>query len=548
MRPAAPRGNTSETREEEHAPGARRVAPEEAPPVTATIEPAAAPEAVESAKLQRHFGRFDILFFLICTIVGVDTIASVASAGGEAFTWMLVLAVVFFVPQALLFAELGSAFPQEGGPYIWTRMAFGHLAGAINNFLYWVTNPVWLGGTLAISAVAALQVFFNDGADFGTPAVLAISLVFIWVAVLAAVLSFRIGKWITTVGAFARFLLLGLFTVSVVIYASEHGVHGLGASSFLPTTGGFVALVGVLLFNYVGFELPSAAGEEMRDPARDVPFAILRSAIASFLLYAVPILGILLVIPAEDVTNFGGLVDAMKSVFTVFGGSVTADGAVTLTGFGQLLGDLGAVLFVLCVLTSGVTWIMGSDRALAVSGYDGAAPRFLGVLHARLGTPVRVNVLSGIVSTLVLVLAQLITQGDAAKFFGAVLGVTISTTLVSYLLIYPALWRLRHTHAEAVRPYRMPFHRPLTVVLMVLLAFTVVQLIAPGAPFAWFAEDYRPDGWAASEAGLYLATELVPVVVFIGVGVLFWALGAPTRRENAKAAQSALETERATAG
>ena len=43
---------------------------------------------VERQKLQKHFGRFDILFFLICTIVGVDTIASVAGSGGEAFTWM----------------------------------------------------------------------------------------------------------------------------------------------------------------------------------------------------------------------------------------------------------------------------------------------------------------------------------------------------------------------------------------------------------------------------------------------------------------------------
>ena len=66
--------------------------------------------ATESAKLQRHFGRFDILFFLICTIVGVDTIASVASSGGEAFTWMIVLAVVFFVVPAL---EIGRA-PSPG--------------------------------------------------------------------------------------------------------------------------------------------------------------------------------------------------------------------------------------------------------------------------------------------------------------------------------------------------------------------------------------------------------------------------------------------------
>ncbi|MCU1473784.1 APC family permease [Amnibacterium sp.] len=494
----------------------------------------AAPADAERLKLQRHFGRFDILFFLICTIVGVDTIASVASSGGEAFTWMLLLAVVFFVPQAMLFAELGTAFPQEGGPYLWTRLAFGHLAGAINNFMYWVTNPVWLGGTLAITAVAALQTFFNDGTAYPTVWVYVISLVFIWVAVLAAVLSFKLGKWITTAGAFARFLLLGLFTVSVVIYGLEHGVHGLGAGDFVPTAGGFVALVGVLLFNYVGFELPNSAGEEMKDAAGDVPFAIARSAVASFLLYAVPILGILLVLPVTQVTNFGGLVDALKTVFTVYGGSVS-HGTPTLTGAGAVLGDAGALLFVICVLTSGITWIMGSDRALAVSGYDGAAPRFLGVLHDRLGTPVRVNIFSGIVASGVLVLAQLITQGDAAKFFGAVLGVTISTTLISYLLIYPALWKLRSSHPDIVRPYRMPWHRGLTIVLMILLAFTVVQLVAPGAGFDWFGTGFRPDGWKPSEAWLYLATELIPLLVFIAVGVLFWRLGKPTRIANAAA-------------
>lgn len=506
------------------------------------VDAGAAPALTESSKLQRHFGRFDILFFLICTIVGVDTIASVASSGGEAFTWMLVLAVVFFVPQALLFAELGTAFPQEGGPYLWTRLAFGHLLGAINNFMYWVTNPVWLGGTLAITAVAALQTFFNGGDAYPALGVYAVAIPFIWVAVLAAVLSFKIGKWITTVGAFARFLLLGLFTVSVVLYGIQHGVHGLGGSDFVPTAGGFVALVGLLLFNYVGFELPNSAGEEMKDAARDVPFAILRSGIASFLLYAVPILGILLVLPLDRVTNFGGLGDALATVFTVYGGTATG-AAPVLTGAGAVLGDAGAILLVLCLLTSGITWIMGSDRALAVSGYDGAAPRFLGVLNTRLGTPVRVNIFSGIVSTVVLVLAQVITQGDAAKFFGAVLGVTISTTLISYLLIYPALWKLRQSHPGVARPYRMPFHRVLTVVLMLLLAFTVVQLVAPGAPFAWFGADFRPSGWKASEGLLYLATELIPVLAFVGVGVLFWVSGARTRRENALAAVSAANAE-----
>jgi len=495
----------------------------------------ASPASVESGKLSRHFGRFDILFFLICTIVGVDTIASVASDGGEAFTWMLIFAVVFFVPQALLFAELGTAFPQEGGPYLWTRLAFGHLVGAINNFMYWVTNPVWLGGTLAISALTALSVFFNDGASFSTPVTYVIAILFIWIGVLAAVLSFKVGKWITTAGAFARFALLGWFTITVVVYAVEHGVHGLTGGSFGVTPGGFVLVVGVLLFNYVGFELPSSAGEEMKDPARHIPFAILRSTIFSFLLYAVPILGILLVLPTSAVTNFGGFVNAIQTVFTVYGGHVATSGAVTLTGAGIAMGQIGAVLFVICLLTSGVTWIMGSDRALAVSGYDGAAPRFLGVISKRLGTPVRVNIFSGIVATIVFILAQVITGGSTAKFFGAVLGVTISTTLISYLLIYPAVWKLRKSHPEVARPFRMPWMKGLTIVLMILLAISVLQLIAPGAPLNWFGSDFRPGGWKSSEAGLYLLTELIPVLVFIAVGVLFWALGKKTRVANAAA-------------
>ncbi|ROQ39642.1 amino acid/polyamine/organocation transporter (APC superfamily) [Frondihabitans sp. PhB188] len=493
---------------------------------------AVAPAATESSKLKKHFGRFDILFFLICTIVGVDTIAAVAAAGGEAFTWMVIFAIIFFVPQALLFSELGTAFPQQGGPYLWTRMAFGHLVGAINNVLYWITNPVWLGGTLAGVAAYALREFFNGGKDFSTPVYYLITVPFIWVAVLAAVLSFRVGKWITTVGAFARFVLLGVFVITVIAYGVQNGVHGLGASSFLPTAGGFVGLIGVLLFNFVGFELPNSAGEEMKDSTADVPFAIARGAAFSFLLYAVPILGILLVIPADQVTSLGGFVDAIKSVFTVYGGSIASDGVPTLTGAGAVLGGVAGIVVVICVLTSGVTWIMGSDRALAVSGYDGAAPRSLGVINAKLGTPVRVNIFSGIVSTLVLVLATSITGGDAYKFFTAVLGVTISTTLISYLLIFPSLWKLRRSHPDTPRPYRMPAHRFLTILLMVTLAFAVVQLMAPGAGFNWFGKDFRPDGWKASEGDLYLLTELLPVLAFIVLGVVFWALGTKTRREN----------------
>jgi amino acid transporter len=511
------------------------------------LDPPTAAAVAESQKLQRHFGRFDILFFLICTIVGVDTIASVAEGGGQAFTWMMVFAVIFFVPQALLFSELGTAFPQEGGPYLWTRLAFGHLAGAVNNFLYWITNPVWIGGSLTATCVGAIEVFFNHGHNLSTGMWYVVALIFVWLSILAAITSFSVGKWLPTAGAFARFIVLGVFTLSVIIYAAKHGTHGLGASGYKPSESGFVLLVGVLLFNFVGFELPSSAGEEMTNPQRDVPFAIARSTIGSTILYALPVLGILIVLPSKAITNFSGFSSAIQTVFTVYGGHVASDGTATLSGAGLVLGDACAILFILCLLTSGVTWIMGSDRALAVSCYDGAGPRFLGVINAKYGTPVRVNIFSGIVASIVAVMAEEITSGNAAKYFDAVLGVTISTTLISYLLIYPALWKLRRSHPLVPRPFKMPLYRSMTIVLMILVALASVQLVVPGLgsglfrhqsghgqhALGWFGSDFIVSGWTYAERWTYFWTELIPVLVFALIGTLFWALGRRTRRQTA---------------
>lgn len=62
-----------------------------------------------------------------------------------------------------------------------------------------------------------------------------------------------------------------------------------------------------------------------------------------------------------------------------------------------------------------------------------------------------------------------------------------------------------------------------------LILFASIQLIAPGLGDHWFGADYLPDGWTHAERWKYLLTELVPLLVFMLLGVLFWALGKPTR-------------------
>jgi amino acid transporter len=472
----------------------------------------------EKSKLKKHFGRFDMLFFLICTLVGVDTLGAVASSGPEGFTWMIFLAIFFFVPYALLTAELGAAFTEEGGQYVWTKLAFGRFVAAVNSVLYWLSNPVWMGGLLCITAVATFNTFFGE---LGTAGQYLFSLAFIWFGVWAAILSFGVGKWIPTLGAWVRIGLLSFFTLSVVAYAIDHGLHLPAAREFSPSYALFIALVPVLFFNFVGFELPNAAGDEMKDPQRDVPYTVMRAALTAVVLYGVPILAIITVLPADQITGLGGFIDAMKAVFTVWGSA------------GETLGDFAAAGFILVLLSSGTTWLMGADRSQAVAGYDGAGPRVLGTFSKRWGTPIVVNLLSGIVATIVMVLAFELSGGDTEKYFSAVLNVVLLFTTISYIVIFPALIKLRYSHGDVERPYRVPFGMAGVWLCGVLTTFwavlaSVVGLFPGLGDGSLLNDEALPEGFSR---GTFQLVVFIPLVVTVATGVIFYVLGRKTREQ-----------------
>ena len=179
------------------------------------VEHTTAMAVEEKAKLQKHFSRFDMLFFLICTLVGVDTLGQVSSYGAQGFTWLIFLGIFFFIPYALLTAEIGSAFTEEGGPYVWTKLAWGRFLACLNGVLYWISNPIWMGGLLTITAIETFSVFFtsldNRVLFYGFGAL------FIWFGTVAAILSFGIGKWIPTIGAWSRMIMLGFLTLTTII-------------------------------------------------------------------------------------------------------------------------------------------------------------------------------------------------------------------------------------------------------------------------------------------------------------------------------------------
>jgi glutamate:GABA antiporter len=71
--------------------------------------------ASEKAKLRKVLKRSDLVLFTACAIVGLDGVAFAAEAGAQAITWLLISLVIFLIPYGILVAELGAAFPVEGG-------------------------------------------------------------------------------------------------------------------------------------------------------------------------------------------------------------------------------------------------------------------------------------------------------------------------------------------------------------------------------------------------------------------------------------------------
>jgi amino acid transporter len=467
----------------------------------------------EKRKLKKSLFRFDMIFFTVCAIVAVDTIGQSSSYGAQAIFWLVVSGVTFLIPYGLLTAELGTAFPTEGATYDWVRLAYGHFAGAVVSVLYWLSNPIWLGGTLTATAIAALDALWGSSFSGNQGAETVIGFLFIWVAVGMNILSLRYMKWVPNLGAIMRLALLGFFALLVVISGVQHGFHG-SLDGFFPTdTTVLIGVVGVIVFQWIGFELQTNASEEMDNPQKDIPRAVYVSGLISFLAYAIPIAGVVLILSTTDLSNVAGFVAAYQ-----FASSSVLGGAA------PFFNHLAGLAFVFVLLSSGTTWLMGSDRLMAIGALAGSGPKQLGYFSERFGTPIVVNIFSGIIATIFMYITFFVTGGSLHGYFAAVLGLVISTTTFSYILIFPALLTLRRKYPNVPRPYVVPGGNAGAWACVILTMFWVV-----GATIFSLWPGLLTSTWSADYAGVNRTTfevyTFVTVAFLIVVAIVFWAVG-----------------------
>ena len=382
----------------------------------------------------------DMVLFTVSAILLLDTLTAAASVGAPSVFWWIFLGFIFFIPFALICAEMGCAYPEQGGIYAWIRDGYGGRWASRATWCYWVNTAVWIPAIFILFAGVFKQMFFPE-MSLGWQ--IAIGVALTWLAVAVNVITLDVGKWIPNLGAILKVAIFLAIIAGAFSYVQDNGMaNPLTFETLKPDWGNSLQYIPAIIYGMLGFELVSAGSDEMQDPARDVPRAILISGVIIIVLYLLGTMAVLAAIPAGDINLVEGLIDTLQ---LFFGGSPAGELFVLILGIGALF----------TFFSNGVTWALGCNRAAAEAALEGELPRIFAIESKKLGTPIGAAVLMGVVSTIVLVLYGFLS-GSNEDLFWSLFAFSAVIFLLPYEGMLMTFIKMRIIDADHFRPYRVP--------------------------------------------------------------------------------------------
>jgi APA family basic amino acid/polyamine antiporter len=393
---------------------------------------------------------------------------------GPAVWISFVLAGIAALLSALSYAEMAGAVPTSGSSYSYTYATMGEgiawvcgwclvLEYAVSVAAVAVGASEYVDETLRVFGLhlpAALSAPPGDGGLVNLPAA---ALVLLATAILLP--GARESAWVNTLMVLVKIALL-VFFVAVAFTAFR-------AQNFEPLApmgaAGVTAAASRLFFSYIGFDAASTAGEEAKNPRRDLPRAIIGSIVLITALY---ILVAIAAIGARSWTSFSSSeASLVRIVVDVTGQPVVA-----------LVFSIGAVIAIASVV---LTVLYGQTRILLTMARDGLVPKVFGRVSRRTGTPIANTLIVGVVVTIVAALVPLGELADATSI----------GTLVAFALVNVSVIILRRSQPTLERSYRVPLF-PVVPVLGALCCVLLAVFLGPGT---WIAFGI----WMAAGALLY---------------------------------------------
>ncbi|WP_239516350.1 MULTISPECIES: amino acid permease [unclassified Streptomyces] len=401
----------------------------------------------EGGSLRRSLTMWQLTMISIGATLGTGifvVLGTAAPKAGPAVTISFVIAGLTALFSALSYAELAGSVPVSGSSYSYTYATMGELVAWVCGWCLILEYGVsvaavavgwgeylneFLDGTIGITIPESVSAPLGEGGFINLPALV--------VVLLAMVFLMRGAKESARINS----IMVGVKIVTLLLFIGigAMGIKSGNYSNFNPLgREGITAAAGTLFFSYIGFDAASTAGEEAKNPKRDLPRAIMLSLLIVTVLYVLVAFVAVGAMPWQD---FEGTEAALAQIMTdvtghSFWGVVLAAGAVVA---------IASVVFAV---------LYGQTRILFAMSRDGLVPKAFGKVNARTGVP-RANVV--IVGLFCGLLAATIPLGKLAD-------ATSIGTLFAFGLVNVAVIILRFTRPDMPRTFKVALF-PLTPIL-----------------------------------------------------------------------------------
>lgn len=412
----------------------------------------------------------DLVLFYVVTGVSLRWIATAAAAGPSSIVIWIGAWLAFYTPLALSVIELSSRYPDEGGLYVWSKKAFGDFSGFMSAWTYWTSNLPYFPAVLYFAASNALFIRQDAWGHLSSNPTFYIvfSLLTLTAATAVNLIGLDVGKWLHNVGALAMWIPAGIVIVMGAIAWRQFGsatafsLHAMVPSVHFKD----VIFWSLLIFAFGGCETASFMGEEIKNPRRTLPWGLFVAGLTVALCYILGTVGVLLALPASEVSNLQGLMQAIART----AGRVGWGGVVPVAAFLIALSNVGAC----------GAYLAAVARLPFVAGIDRFLPKAFGSLHPRWRTPWVALLAQFVIGVLFVFMGQAGTSVKGA--YDVMASMTVITYFIPYLYLFAAMIKLQGEPAgpEVIRvPGGKPIAKLVAVVGLLTTTLTILLSLVP---------------------------------------------------------------------
>lgn len=398
--------------------------------------------AANGSSTTHSIGVFALAMISVAAVLSLRNYPTMAVYGWSSIAWYLVGTVLFIIPLSLAAAELASAWPEDGGVYVWVREAFGERWGFVAVWCAFSQNLIWYPTVLsyiAVSFASAIDPELGSNRLYNFVVMLGV----FWGTILINLRGTSMTSKLSSVGVIVGTLVPGAFIILLWIawiVLDKGNAIPFSAPALLPDLSvGNLPFVASLVLMFAGIEMCGYYALNVKNPQVDFPKATLLAAVIIFVMSVVPTLALAWVVPSKEIDLNAGVIQALGVMF---------DGLNLhwMSPIMALMLGIGGVALM-------TAWMVSPALGLGVVARQGLLPPMWSHYNAR-GIPVGVMLLQGVIGSLFTIAYILIPSVNSAYWIMSAM--TTEVLVIMYLLIFGAVIRLRYRFPERPRPYRIP--------------------------------------------------------------------------------------------